>query len=178
MAVTATTKNAQTEVLNTVAYTAGAVIEDEANCRVKFHDINAGAVLISGAFAAAEANNVILQGNAVKVNADRIVKQTSTLSATDTLTAGLPAGYIVRDVVIKCTKATTASAAITLDVETSSGGKQIVNAGTIDGTLNAITRCTVVAHAVPAAAADVIFTSADWKAGEFSAYLAMEKVLY
>jgi hypothetical protein len=181
MAITATTKNALSAAVAytpTVGTVGIAISEVEADCKTKFHAINAGGAALAVDATALSATITPLNANVATTNAERIVVETSNLTATDTYTAGIPAGYVVTDIIIKTTTATTGNAAIALDIGTAGAGTQVVNGASVTGTINTITRCTIVAHVVLATAQDLVFTSADWKAGVFKAWVSLKKVTY
>lgn len=190
----------------TMTAAAGTIDEKESDCKTKFHIINTAAAAlgadatalsatitplnadiakittnltaIDNGLAPLETNVTTAGNNFTTVAAERVVTETSSLTATDTLANGLTAKYAIVEVVVKCTTATTGNASITLDVESAGGSKDFVNGGTVTGTLNSISRLTVIRHAVSESAGNIVFTSADWKAGAFTAWVILEKVIY
>ena len=201
MAVTATTKNARSALSAAVPFTPTFVTgvidiaEDEANCKSKFHTINAGGAAmatditdiastitpLNANVAKIGTNTTAIQASLAAAAADRIAYQvTGVLSnATGEITDGIPAGYEVTSFYFRNTTQSTAGAPVSIKVGTSAGGEQIMAAANITSTgSSVITEATIVAHSATAAARTIYVSSAGWDGAAYTVDYIVEKVLY
>ena len=173
------------------------IVEDEANCKSKFHIINAGGTAmatditdiastitpLNANVAKIGTNTTAIQASLAAAAADRIAYQvTGVLSnATGEITNGIPAGYEVTSFYFRNTTASTTGPGnpVSIKVGTGAGGEQIMAATNITSTgSSVITEATVVAHSATAAARTIYVSAGAWDGAAYTVDYIVEKVLY
>ena len=194
MAQTPIVKNGLIVLDAAVAYTptfaVATIDEKEADCKTKFHAINAASgqlgadgTAIGLTIAPLNTNVTHISNNNTTIAANRIAYQvTGVLSdATGEITNGIPAGYEVTSFYFRNTTASTTGPGnpVSIKVGTGAGGEQIMAATNITSSgSSVITEATVVAHSATAAAQTIYVSSAAWDGAAYTVDYIVEKVLY
>ena len=202
-AYTPTAMSAAVAFTPTTTTTTVNIPEDEANCKQKFHEMNAAGGVITADFTAAEStltplnanvakigtNTTAIQSSMTTINAERIVNAIANIKANSHIVGGLPAGYVVEFIVFQTT---TDSGDSTITVGFTESASEILGASNIQGAASgdiamadAIGAGTpylpLVDHLPSVAARDLYFTESGggWNGtATYTIFIGLKKVLY